>query len=191
MAENLDSPADWYADPADPTFHRWWDGAGWTERLRPGVPLTTVGAGRRTRSATAEHAGTSGAPEPRELPGAAPFTYRMTEMPTARYRPPTVREATDPPRPATTASTNPAATVALVLSIVITVGFAVFQSIEFPLTYTFGPSLVALATASLAFNRARRTGAGVVTSVVALVVTIPLTGIAVWAFATDLSGLIP
>ncbi|MBN6033744.1 phospholipid scramblase-related protein [Amycolatopsis sp. 195334CR] len=29
------SPPGWYADRADPTTQRWWDGAGWTEQTRP------------------------------------------------------------------------------------------------------------------------------------------------------------
>ena len=195
MAENPNSPADWYADPADPTLHRWWDGSGWTDRLRPAAPLKTVSTGRRGRTepaivaATASPSATALEEYP-ELPGAGPFTYRTSEMPTKRYRP-RVREETDPMRPATLATKNSVATVAVVLAILVTAGFAAAQTYGFPLTYLFGPSIVALATASLAFNRARRTGAGVVSSVLALVVTVPLTGIAIWAFVTDLSGLIP
>jgi hypothetical protein len=28
-------PAGWYADPDDPSVHRWWDGSGWTDSRQP------------------------------------------------------------------------------------------------------------------------------------------------------------
>ena len=30
--------ADWYADPQDPRFERYWDGRTWTEHVRPPAP---------------------------------------------------------------------------------------------------------------------------------------------------------
>ena len=78
----------------------------------------------------------------------------------------------------------------MLLGIIVTYGFAVAQSYELPLTFLFAPSLVALATAALAFNRARRTGAGIVSSTIALVVAVPLPAISIWAFAVELSGLV-
>ena len=197
MAENPNSPADWYADPADPSLHRWWDGDGWTDRLRPAAPLTIVRASRRSRTESAPadayavgSATATAVAEYPELPGDGPFTYSTSEMPTKRYRPP-VREETQPPRPAAIANKNAASTAASAVAIAVAVGFAAVEYYEVPLAYTFGPSLAALAIALLAFDRARRTGAGVVTSIVALVIAVPLTGVGSWAFATDFAGLIP
>jgi hypothetical protein len=31
-------PAGWYADPDNPSVHRWWDGARWTEARQPAYP---------------------------------------------------------------------------------------------------------------------------------------------------------
>lgn len=36
-------PANWYDDPIDPAFERWWDGAAWTEHRRPKASLSGGG----------------------------------------------------------------------------------------------------------------------------------------------------
>jgi hypothetical protein len=184
MPDNPTTSADWYADPADPTLHRWWDGTGWTDRLRPAAPLRAVGPTRRARSAVAER------PEPRELPAAGLSTTGTLEPPPRAQRARALREEIVPPRPATAESNNRVATVAVLIGIIVTVGFAVAQFFELPLTFLFAPSLVAVATAALAFDRARRTGAGIVSSTIALVVAVPLPAIAIWSFSAELSALV-
>jgi Protein of unknown function (DUF2510) len=36
------TPANWYADPADPAQERYWDGAEWTAQVRPAAAVPTA-----------------------------------------------------------------------------------------------------------------------------------------------------
>ena len=83
------------------------------------------------------------------------------------------------------------ASVAIVLGVLAAAAFAACQSWEVSLTYAFAPALIALTVSAVAFGRARRTGAGVFRSSAALLLSVPLTGFAVWAFIGELEAFVP
>jgi len=194
MAENPNTPADWYADPADPTLHRWWDGTGWTDRLRPAAPL-------KAAAMAAQERGTHSTVQMLEvpLPPGAPLP-RIS----ARYfgdRPPPPSMAESGPRDVRDVYRrsrevaeldlyrnvrNPAATVGIVAGILTLVALALFQYSGFSFTYLFAPSVVTLTIAGVAIGRARLTGAGVARSALALLIAGPVTAVTVWAFAEQL-----
>ena len=70
-------PADWYPDPHDPTYVRWWDGTQWTQHVQPaptvhphGVAPVAAGAEHSERSvATEPHSDASDDPASRRRIG--------------------------------------------------------------------------------------------------------------------------
>lgn len=44
MSDAPQFPAGWYADPENPTQHRWWDGTGWTDARQSAYPATPPAA---------------------------------------------------------------------------------------------------------------------------------------------------
>jgi hypothetical protein len=209
-ADNSTPDADWYADPADPALHRWWDGSEWTDRLRPAAPLKTARRGSSSRpsaqSAAVQSAAVPSAalvlelPPPPSVPKPATSTRYFGDRPPA----PTtgevdvrdVRSVYEQSREVAGVDLhrivrNPMATLGIVAGIMTAVGLALFQYVGVPFTYLFAPSVVALSIAGIAAGRARLTGAGVVRSVVALLLAGPLTAVTVWAFAEQLVDVIP
>lgn len=215
MPENPIPPADWYADPADPNLLRWWDGTEWTDRLRPAAPLRPVRS-RRTGDHLAEP---SARPTPddatsidqvdpavlRALPPPVvlasppavadiPGWNEVPALPEVRYRPAASRSSTrSGPRPTGVAGEvrNTVATVAIVCGVVVSVAFAILRSLDLSYAFGLGPAGVVLALSLFALSRARRTGAGVFRSVLALLVSLPLTAIAFWVFEVELVELVP
>jgi len=194
MADYPNTPADWYADPADPTLHRWWDGTGWTDRLRPAAPLKPTDPSTRDR-------GTHARVQTLEL---RPPPVAPTPTVSARYfgdrpLPPTLtdtapRDVRDVYRRSREVAEldlyrivrNPAATVGIVAGILTAVALAYFQYTGLPFTYLFAPSVVTLTIAGVAAGRARLTGAGVARSALALLIAGPVTAVTVWAFVEQL-----
>jgi len=196
MAEHPTTPADWYADPADPSLHRWWDGTGWTDRLRPGAPLRTV--------ADFRHAPTS------PPVSVADFRHGPTGLPVSErfdfdLRRPTQdaaahvmlaprfgghRAARVPVVDRRVVVPNHSATAAVVLGAAAAIAFGLLRNLDLSLSLGFAPALIALVVSCVAAVRASRTGAGITRCALAFVLAIPLTGFAIWAFGQEIFGLV-
>lgn len=191
MAINTTPPADWYTDPADATLQRWWDGRDWTDRLRPAVPLTRA-RGRRAPLSPVEAPVDApeerypGLGEPAILPSPGLPVLTIAQRREAFEQAQSVRQ---PDR--SVLVRNDTATVAIVLGLLAAGCFAACQNYGVSLTYAFAPSLIALTASAVAFGRARKTGAGVFRSTAALLLSVPLTAFAVWAFVGELRTFVP
>lgn len=204
MAENPSTPADWYADPADPALQRWWDGEEWSLRLRPAAPLALVRAGSGATRHGAHFAvmrldEAALAAIPRPKPPSRYFADRPQPVALPREAdtvPPGIREVYRRSRDVATIDRhrivrNPAANVGIVAAILTAGGLAVFQYFGISFTYLFAPAVIALAICGIAVGRARLTGAAVFRSVLGLLLAGPLTIVTVWAFAEQLVGVTP
>ena len=182
MAEHPTTPADWYADPADPTLHRWWDGTGWTDRLRPGAPLRTVTDFRHgpTSPPVSERFDF----DPRKPTRNAGSHVMLAPRLEGR------RAARAPIVDRRVVVSNHGATVAVVLGAAAAIAFGLLRSLDLSLSLGFAPALIALVVSCVAAARASRTGAGITRCALAFVLTIPLTGFAIWAFGQEIFGLV-